>query len=100
MAVGLLLLVQVAPRFLGPFAWTLADRMDQRCLMAWCDFSDIPSIADVLSVSAVTDIEQYCFRENKMNDLCLWNMNNCLNFLQQRLDLYQTFLLLLRKRQR
>lgn len=36
-AVGLLLLVQVAPRFLGPFAGTLADRVDQRRLMAWCD---------------------------------------------------------------
>lgn len=36
-AVGLLLLVQVVPRFLGPFAGTLADRVDQRRLMAWCD---------------------------------------------------------------
>lgn len=36
-AVGLLLLVQVAPRFLGPFAGTLADRVDQRHLMVWCD---------------------------------------------------------------
>lgn len=36
-AVGLLLLVQVAPRFLGPFAGTLADRIDQRRLMVWCD---------------------------------------------------------------
>jgi MFS family permease len=36
-AVGLLLLVQVAPRFLGPFAGTLADRVDQRRLMVWCD---------------------------------------------------------------
>jgi MFS family permease len=39
MAVGLLLLVQVLPRFLGPFAGTLADRVDQRRLMAWCDGS-------------------------------------------------------------
>lgn len=38
-AVGLLLLVQVIPRFLGPFAGTLADRVDQRRLMAWCDGS-------------------------------------------------------------
>src|SRR5260370_37090570 len=36
-AVGLLLLVQVVPRFLGPFAGTLADRVDQRRLMIWCD---------------------------------------------------------------
>lgn len=36
-AVGLLLLVQVIPRFLGPFAGTLADRVDQRRLMVWCD---------------------------------------------------------------
>src|SRR5215472_977113 len=36
-AVGLLLLAQVVPRFLGPFAGTLADRVDQRRLMIWCD---------------------------------------------------------------
>jgi MFS family permease len=36
-AVGLLLLVQVVPRFLGPFAGALADRVDQRGLMACCD---------------------------------------------------------------
>jgi hypothetical protein len=42
MAVGLLLLVQVAPRFLGPFAGTLADRIDQRRLMVWCNGGQAP----------------------------------------------------------
>ena len=40
-AVGLLLLAQVVPRFLGPLAGTLADRIDQRRLMMLCDFAQV-----------------------------------------------------------
>ncbi len=40
-AVGLLLLTQVVPRFLGPLAGTLADRIDQRHLMVFCDFAQV-----------------------------------------------------------
>ena len=40
-AVGLLLLAQVVPRFLGPLAGTLADRIDQRRLMVLCDFAQV-----------------------------------------------------------
>jgi MFS family permease len=36
-AVGTLLLVQAVPRFLGPLAGALADRLEQRALMIGCD---------------------------------------------------------------
>jgi MFS family permease len=38
LAVGSLLLVQAIPRFLGPIAGTIADRVEQRGLMILCDF--------------------------------------------------------------
>ena len=37
LAVGGLLLVQAVPRFLGPVAGTVADRVEQRALMIGCD---------------------------------------------------------------
>jgi MFS family permease len=39
-AVGSLLLVQAVPRFLGPLAGTVADRVDQRALMIACDLGN------------------------------------------------------------
>jgi len=36
-AVGMLLLVQAVPRFFGPVAGTIADRVEQRSLMIGCD---------------------------------------------------------------
>jgi len=35
--VSLVLLAQTLPRLFGPFAGSLADRLDQRQLMVWCD---------------------------------------------------------------
>jgi MFS family permease len=40
LAVGSLLLVQAIPRFLGPFAGTIADRVEQRALMIACDLTN------------------------------------------------------------
>lgn len=40
LAVGSLLLVQAIPRFLGPVAGTIADRVEQRALMIVCDFTN------------------------------------------------------------
>jgi MFS family permease len=39
-AVGSLLLVQAIPRFLGPVAGTVADRVEQRALMIGCDLTN------------------------------------------------------------
>jgi len=39
-AVGSLLLVQAIPRFLGPVAGTVADRVEQRALMIACDVTN------------------------------------------------------------
>ena len=39
-AVGTLLLVQSVPRFLGPLAGALADRLEQRALMVGCDLGN------------------------------------------------------------
>jgi MFS family permease len=39
-AVGSLLLVQAVPRFLGPFAGAVADRVEQRALMMGCDLGN------------------------------------------------------------
>jgi MFS family permease len=40
LAVGSLLLVQAIPRFLGPLAGTIADRVEQRALMIACDVAN------------------------------------------------------------
>ena len=40
LAVGSLLLVQAIPRFLGPVAGTVADRVEQRALMIACDLTN------------------------------------------------------------
>ena len=40
LAVGSLLLVQAIPRFLGPVAGTVADRVEQRALMIGCDLTN------------------------------------------------------------
>jgi MFS family permease len=40
LAVGALLLVQAIPRFLGPVAGTIADRVEQRALMIGCDVAN------------------------------------------------------------
>jgi MFS family permease len=40
LAVGSLLLVQAVPRFLGPVAGTVADRVEQRALMIGCDLTN------------------------------------------------------------
>ncbi len=71
MAVGLLLLVQVIPRFLGPFAGTLADRVDQRRLMAWCDGGQallfgilaifLPPLPVLLALVACASLLATCF---------------------------------------
>lgn len=70
-AVGLLLLVQVVPRFLGPFAGTLADRVDQRRLMVWCDGGQallfgiialwLPPLPVLLTLVACTSVLATCF---------------------------------------
>ena len=40
LAVGGLLLVQAVPRFFGPLAGTIADRVEQRALMILCDLTN------------------------------------------------------------
>jgi len=70
-AVGLLLLVQVIPRLLGPFAGTLADRVDQRRLMIWCDGGQVllfgimaillPPLPVLLALVACASVLSTCF---------------------------------------
>jgi MFS family permease len=61
-AVGALLLAQALPHLLGPLTGTVADRVDQRALMIWCDLGRclifgvaawlLPSMAWLLVVMA------------------------------------------------
>ena len=46
-AVGSLLLVQAIPRFLGPLAGTIADRVEQRALMIGCDLANAALFATI-----------------------------------------------------
>jgi MFS family permease len=49
-AVGALLLVQAVPRFFGPLAGAIADRVEQRALMIGCDLAN----ATIFAVIAIT----------------------------------------------
>jgi MFS family permease len=49
-AVGALLLVQAVPRFFGPLAGTIADRVEQRGMMILCDLAN----AAIFAVIAIT----------------------------------------------
>jgi MFS family permease len=46
-AVGSLLLVQAIPRFLGPLAGTIVDRVEQRALMMACDLTNAALFAAI-----------------------------------------------------
>src|ERR671936_793281 len=50
-AVGTLLLVQAVPRFLGPLAGAVADRVDQRALMIGCDLGNAAVFALIVRLS-------------------------------------------------
>jgi MFS family permease len=50
-AVGTLLLVQAVPRFLGPLAGAVADRVEQRALMIACDIGNAAIFGLIASLS-------------------------------------------------
>ncbi|MDQ3941264.1 MAG: MFS transporter [Actinomycetota bacterium] len=71
-AVGILLLAQTVPTLLGPFAGTLADRVDQRKLMVTCDIGQacvfgliavtVPSFPVLIGLVAVAAVLATMFR--------------------------------------
>jgi MFS family permease len=55
-AVGALLLASSVPRFLGPVAGVVVDRVEQRTLMVLCDIGNAAIIATIVAVQPSFDI--------------------------------------------